>query len=59
ASHSWHPVPTLIQAPFLRGPFMDEFNEKTCLKGEFGMFYAREMLPLAMAHTLKLQKFGA
>ncbi len=59
ASHSWHPVPTLIHAPYLRGPFLAEFNEKTCLQGEFGSFHAKEMLPLAMAHTLKLQKFGA
>ena len=58
-AHSWHPVPTLIHAPYLRGPFLNEFNEKTCLQGEFGMFHAKEMLPLAMAHTGKLQKFGA
>jgi 2,3-bisphosphoglycerate-independent phosphoglycerate mutase len=59
ASHSWHPVPTLIKAPFLRGPFMDSFKEKSCLQGEFGTFYAKEMLPIAMAHTLKLEKYGA
>ncbi len=58
-AHSWHPVPVLMKAPFLRGGFSDKFDEITCRTGELGTFYAKELMPLAMAHAGKLQKFGA
>ncbi len=58
-AHSWHPVPLLMKAPYLRGGFADRFDEITCRTGEVGTIYARELMPLAMAHAGKLQKFGA
>lgn len=58
-SHSWHPVPVLMFAPFLRGGSPAEFNELSCRNGELGTIYAREIMPLAMAHAQKLKKFGA
>lgn len=58
-SHSWHPVPVLMQAPSLRGGSGSSFNELSCRNGELGTIYAKEILPLAMAHTGKLQKYGA
>jgi len=58
-AHSWHPVPLLMHAPLLRGPYLKRFNEKTCLQGEIGRINAKEIIPLAMAHAGKLQKFGA
>lgn len=58
-AHSWHAVPLLMQAPYLRGPFLDRFHEKTCIQGEIGTITAKEIIPLALAHADKLQKFGA
>lgn len=58
-AHSWHPVPLLMKAPFVRGPYMNAFNEKTCLQGELGTIEAKEIIPLALAHAGKLAKFGA
>jgi 2,3-bisphosphoglycerate-independent phosphoglycerate mutase len=58
-AHSWHPVPFLMKAPSLRGGDGPAFDEVHCRKGQFGTILARELLPLAMAHTGKLEKFGA
>ena len=62
-AHSWHPVPVLMAAPFLRGGKGPgdglPFDEVTCRAGQIGTIPARELLPLAMAHALKLEKFGA
>jgi len=59
-SHSWHPVPVLMKAPYIRGGDpADTFNEITCRRGELGTVQAKELIPLAMAHAGKLQKYGA
>ncbi len=58
-AHSWHPVPLLMKVPYPVGGHSDQFNEITCRQGELGTIYAREIIPLAMAHTLKLAKYGA
>jgi len=58
-AHSWHPVPVLMKAPFLRGKDADRFTEKTCLNGQIGSIKSSQLLPLAMAHAEKLQKYGA
>jgi 2,3-bisphosphoglycerate-independent phosphoglycerate mutase len=58
-SHSWHPVPVLMMAPFLRGGQVAKFDEVNCRSGEIGTIPSRELLPLAMAHAGKLEKFGA
>ncbi|MBM4144254.1 MAG: 2,3-bisphosphoglycerate-independent phosphoglycerate mutase [Lentisphaerae bacterium] len=57
--HSWHPVPLLMKAPFLRGGDGPRFEEARCRGGQIGTIPAREIIPLAMAHAGKLQKFGA
>jgi 2,3-bisphosphoglycerate-independent phosphoglycerate mutase len=36
-----------------------EFSERACLAGGMGRFPATEIMPLAMANALKLDKFGA
>ncbi len=59
SAHSWHPVPVLMLAPALRGGQPPRFDEITCRTGEIGTIPAKEMLPLAMAHAGKLEKFGA
>jgi 2,3-bisphosphoglycerate-independent phosphoglycerate mutase len=58
-AHSWHPVPVLLNAPGLRGPFLNSFDEITALKGELGTIASKEIMTLAMAHAGKLAKFGA
>jgi len=58
-AHSWHPVPILLKAPSLRGGDGPGFDEVTCRAGQLGTLPAREIVPLAMAHTGKLEKYGA
>ena len=58
-AHSWHPVPVLMSAPYLRGGDGAAFNEIACRTGQIGIITAKELLPLAMAHAGKLEKFGA
>ncbi|MFP4352216.1 MAG: 2,3-bisphosphoglycerate-independent phosphoglycerate mutase [Puniceicoccaceae bacterium] len=60
-AHSWHPVPVLLHAPLTvrRDPVM-RFSETAALQGALGArFPATELMPLAMAHARRLQKFGA
>jgi 2,3-bisphosphoglycerate-independent phosphoglycerate mutase len=58
-SHSWHPVPVLMLAASLRGGHAATFDEVACRTGEIGTIPAKELLPLAMAHCGKLEKYGA
>jgi len=58
-AHSWHPVPVLLSSPWCRPDDLTEFSERACIAGGLGRFPATEVMPLAMAHALKLAKFGA
>ena len=58
-AHSWHSVPVLLAAPHLRGGDGPTFDEIACRRGQLGTVRANELIPLAMAHTGKLEKFGA
>ncbi|MBI5196713.1 MAG: 2,3-bisphosphoglycerate-independent phosphoglycerate mutase [Nitrospirae bacterium] len=57
--HSWHPVPALINSPYVLGGMCKAFSERECVKGELGIFPAVSLMPLALAHAGKLKKFGA
>ncbi|MEW6033459.1 MAG: 2,3-bisphosphoglycerate-independent phosphoglycerate mutase [Chloroflexota bacterium] len=57
--HSWHPVPFLLYSKWCRGGGVGKFCERTCLSGELGRLAAREAMALALAHALKLTKYGA
>ncbi|MFC2062466.1 2,3-bisphosphoglycerate-independent phosphoglycerate mutase [Chloroflexota bacterium] len=57
--HSWHPVPLLLSSSWCRPDGVSEFAESACLSGGLGRFPATQIMPLAMAHALKLTKFGA
>ena len=59
ASHSWHPVPFMLKSRWCRPDNVAEFSERACLAGGMGRFPATEVMPLAMANALKLDKFGA
>ncbi|HOQ97286.1 MAG TPA: 2,3-bisphosphoglycerate-independent phosphoglycerate mutase [Anaerolineae bacterium] len=57
--HSWHPVPTLLWAPTCRPDLTTSFGERACTQGSLGRFPAVDIMPLALAHALRLTKFGA
>jgi 2,3-bisphosphoglycerate-independent phosphoglycerate mutase len=59
-THSWHPVPFVLWAPAsIRPDLQTEFGERACMGGGLGVFPAMEAMPLALAHALRLNKFGA
>jgi 2,3-bisphosphoglycerate-independent phosphoglycerate mutase len=57
--HSWHPVPILLHSKWCRPDRASEFSESVCVSGGLGRFPATQIMPLAMANALKLNKFGA
>jgi len=57
--HSWHPVPILLYSKWCRPDRVGEFSESACIFGGLGRLPATQVMPLAMAHALKLTKFGA
>ena len=59
AMHSWHPVPFMLKSKWCRPDNVAEFSERACLAGAMGRFPATEIMTLAMANALKLDKFGA
>jgi 2,3-bisphosphoglycerate-independent phosphoglycerate mutase len=59
ASHSWHPVPTLLVAKNCRTDGCQKFGESECLRGGLGQFEAKYLMPLALANAGRLGKFGA
>jgi len=59
-SHSWHPVPTLLWAPGSHLPdYTRSYGEREAQRGGLGHFMAHDVMPLAMAHALRLEKYGA
>ena len=57
--HSWHPVPFLLRSQWCRPDGVEEFSERACCLGALGRFPATDVMPLALANALKLDKFGA
>jgi len=57
--HSWHPVPVLLKSPFVLGGTSSRFTERECLKGELGIFEAKKLIQLMLAHSGRLKKYGA
>lgn len=59
-SHSWHPVPVLFYSKLCRPDNVISFGERACTQGALGgRFPAFELMPLAMAHAGRLEKYGA
>lgn len=59
-AHSWHPVPFLLSAPHTARPDdQTQFGETACARGGLGTINALEAMPLALAHALRMTKFGA
>ncbi len=59
AAHSWHPVPFLLRSRWTEGEGVETFTERTCAQGSLGTIGAVNVMPLALAHSGKLAKFGA
>jgi 2,3-bisphosphoglycerate-independent phosphoglycerate mutase len=57
--HSWHPVPFMLYSQWCRADKLGKFSEPACLSGGLGTFSALDIMPLAMANSLKLNKYGA
>jgi 2,3-bisphosphoglycerate-independent phosphoglycerate mutase len=59
-THTWHPVPYLLWSPASVCPDMEtEFGERACMRGGLGVFPALDNMPLALAHAMRLNRFGA
>jgi len=59
-AHSWHPVPVLLSSKLCRPDKVDQFGERACLSGGLGnRFAAVDLMPLALAHAKRLEKYGA
>ena len=58
-SHSWHTVPFLLHSAWCRPDKVDRFSEGACSQGNLGRFPALKVIPLLLAHGLKLTKYGA
>ncbi len=58
-SHSWHPSPLLLHALTCRPDGHSRFTEMNCAGGGLGRIVAVDLLPLALAHALRLDKYGA
>jgi 2,3-bisphosphoglycerate-independent phosphoglycerate mutase len=59
ASHSWHPVPTMLAGDNCRTDACEKFGETEALTGGLGHFEAIYLMPMALAHADRLGKFGA
>ena len=59
ASHSWHPVPTLLWAKNCRTDSCTSFGESECSRGGLGQFEAKYLMSLALANAGRLNKYGA
>jgi len=58
-AHSWHPVPFMLYTPWRYPDEVRQFTERACRDGEFGRIPGTDVMPLAMAHAMKLAKYGA
>jgi 2,3-bisphosphoglycerate-independent phosphoglycerate mutase len=57
--HSWHPVPLVLYSRWCRTDEATDFSERACARGGLGRLPTLAVMPLALAHALKLTKFGA
>lgn len=58
--HSWHPVPVLLWSRYCRPDGVDHFGERALMRGGLGpTLECVDLMPLALANALRLEKFGA
>ena len=57
--HSWHPVPVVLAAQYALPDAVERFSERACGAGSLGTLPAHDLMPLVLAHALRLTKYGA
>lgn len=59
-NHSWHPVPFLLSAKYIRPSRAPRFDEEACvIHGLWPNLAAKNLITLMLANSNKLKKFGA
>lgn len=58
-AHSWHPVPVLMVSEFCGRDNTRRFTEAECARGSLEIARSKELMPLLLAHALRLKKYGA
>lgn len=58
ASHSWHPVPVMINAKNCRFDTVQTFDEIAYIQGGLGIMNSLDMMPILLANAGRLLKFG-
>ena len=56
--HTWHHVPTLLASSWTR-PSARVFGESSCRGGDLGVVPGKDLMSLALAHAVRLDKYGA
>ena len=59
AGHSWHPVPVVLAGRYALADTVSRFSERACAAGSLGTLPAHYLMPLCLAHALRLTKYGA
>ncbi len=59
SAHAWHPVPVVVAGPHVGRDDTDRFGERACCRGMLGPRPMTHMMPLLLAASGKLAKFGA
>jgi len=57
--HSWHTVPLLMYGKYVRADCISEFGERACTRGSLGVIPAKDIMPLVLANSGRLAKYGA
>jgi len=57
--HSWHPVPVVLAGQYALPDAVERFAERACGAGSLGTLPAHDLMPLILAHALRLTKYGA
>jgi len=57
--HSWHQVPIMLAADTARFGKAVKFCEASCDSGTLGRIHHVDIVPLALAHAMRLVKYGA
>jgi len=58
-SHSWHELPVLLSAKYIRPDSVTSFGERPVMLGGLGHIRHFDILPLMMAQAERLAKYGA